>query len=63
VTASKGRAELRATLDQIRMRAEDIVDLDWRRSYLTRNAENRRVRALAEAWGVEDPTAALLSEA
>jgi len=57
----RARAELRQTLDQIRVRAEDIKDLGWRRSYLTRNADNRRARGLADAWGVEDPTAALLS--
>ncbi len=57
----RARAELREALDQIRMRAEDIEDRSWRRSYLARNAENRRARALAEAWGVADPTAALLA--
>jgi hypothetical protein len=57
----RARAELRETLDQIRIRAEDIADLGWRRSYLTRNSDVRRARALAEAWGVDDPTAALLA--
>jgi hypothetical protein len=55
-------AELHEALHQIRIRAEDIDDLHWRRSYLTRNAENCRARAMAEAWGVADPTAALLSD-
>jgi hypothetical protein len=32
-----------------------------RQGYLTRNLDHRRARALAQAWGVEDPTAALLS--
>ena len=58
----RARAELHEALHQIRIRAEDIEDLGWRRSYLTRNAENRRARALAEAWGVTDPTVALLSD-
>jgi predicted Ser/Thr protein kinase len=57
----RARAELRVALDQIRIRAEDIEDLEWRQGYLTRNVDNRRARALAQAWGVEDPTAALLS--
>src|SRR5262249_35600009 len=59
----RARAELCEALDQIRIRTEDIEDPGWRRSYLTRNVENRRARALAEAWGVADPTAALLSGA
>jgi serine/threonine protein kinase len=58
----RARTELHEALHQIPIRAEDIEDLGWRRSYLTRNAENRRARALAEAWGVTDPTAALLSD-
>jgi hypothetical protein len=57
----RARAELRETLDQIWIRAEDITDAGWRRAYLTRNVENLRARALAEAWSVADPTAALLS--
>jgi eukaryotic-like serine/threonine-protein kinase len=57
----RARAELGGALDQIRVRAEDIEDLGWRRSYLTRNAENHRARELARAWGVEDPIGALLS--
>jgi hypothetical protein len=40
----------------------DIEDPAWRRSYLTRNADNRRARELALAWGLMDPTAALLAE-
>ncbi len=55
--AARARAELRAALEQIRLRAEDIEDPAWRRSYLTRNADNRRARELAAAWGIEDPTA------
>jgi hypothetical protein len=57
----RARAELRETLHQIRIRAEDIEDPGWRRSYLIRNVENRRARALADAWRVADPTATLLS--
>ncbi len=57
---ARARAELRAALDQIRIRAEDIEDPAWRRSYLTRNVDNRRARELAAAWGLDDPTAALL---
>jgi hypothetical protein len=60
--SERARAELREALHQIRIRAEDIEDPGWRRSYLTRNAENRRARTLAEAWGVIDPTTALLSD-
>ncbi|HWO25123.1 MAG TPA: protein kinase [Kofleriaceae bacterium] len=60
---ARARAELRETLDLIRTRAGDIEDLGWRRSYLTRNADVCRARALAAAWGVEDPTAALLPDA
>ena len=59
----RARAELRETLEQIRIRAEDIEAPEWRRSYLSRNADVRRARALAEARGVEDPTAALLAGA
>jgi eukaryotic-like serine/threonine-protein kinase len=59
----RARAELRRALDRIRARAQGIEDPAWRRSYLIRNAESRRARALAAAWGVEDPTAALLSGA
>jgi serine/threonine protein kinase len=58
----RGRTELREVLHQIRIRAEDIEDPGWRRSYLTRNVENRRARALAGEWGVTDPTAEWLSE-
>jgi predicted Ser/Thr protein kinase len=57
----RARAELREALDQIRIRAEDIEDAGWRRSYLTRNAENCRAWALAEAWGMADSAAVLLS--
>ena len=56
------RTELRGALHQIRIRAEDIEDPRWRRSYLTRNMENHRARALAEEWGVTDPTVEWLSE-
>jgi hypothetical protein len=58
----RARAELREALEQIRIRAEDIEDPRWRRSYLTRNVESYRARALAEVWGVADPTAGLLSD-
>jgi hypothetical protein len=60
--SERARAELRFALDQICIRAEDIEDLGWRRSYLTHNVDNRRARVLAQAWGVADPTAALLSD-
>jgi hypothetical protein len=60
---ARARAELRAALDQIRIRAEDIDAPEWRRRYLTHNADNRRARELATAWSVADPTAALLFEA
>jgi eukaryotic-like serine/threonine-protein kinase len=60
---ARARAELRETLEQIRIRAEDVADPCWRQRYLTRNADNVRARALAAAWGVEDPTAALLAGA
>lgn len=56
----RARVELGVVLEQICTRAEDIEDRSWRRSYLTRNAENRRARELSYAWGVADPTAALL---
>ena len=55
------RAELRGALHQICIRAEDIEEPAWRRSFLTRNVENRRARALAEEWGVTDPTSEFLS--
>jgi hypothetical protein len=57
----RARGELGTTLAQIRVRAEDIDDPGWRRSYLTRNAEHRCARELAVALGVPDPTAALLA--
>jgi predicted Ser/Thr protein kinase len=60
--SERARDELRETLHQIRIRAEDIEDPGWRQSFLTRNVENRRARALAETWGGADPTAALLSD-
>jgi hypothetical protein len=52
----------RALFMAIRIRAEGIADPGWRRSYLTRNVENRRARALAEEWEVADPTAELRFE-
>jgi hypothetical protein len=58
----RARTELSEALHQIRIRAEDIEDPAWRQGYLTRNVENCRARALAEEWGVTDPTAELLSE-
>jgi predicted Ser/Thr protein kinase len=60
--SERGRGELREALHQIRIRATDIEDPGWRRSFLTHNVENRRARTLAEAWGVVDPTATLLPD-
>lgn len=47
-----GRAvrELRATVGQIRLRADAIPDPTWRAGYLSQVAENLRARALAQAW-------------
>jgi predicted Ser/Thr protein kinase len=58
----RARTALRETLEQIRIRAEDIEDPRWRQGYLTRNADNCRVRTLAQTWEIADPTAALLSD-
>lgn len=43
--------ELRETLRQIQLRADDILDPDWRASYLTRNPHCARALALAQQWG------------
>ncbi|MFY0534262.1 hypothetical protein [Nannocystis pusilla] len=48
----RARAELRETLRQIDLRADDIADPSWRHSYLSRNPYCLRARALADAWGV-----------
>jgi tetratricopeptide (TPR) repeat protein len=48
----RAHAELRETLRQIRLRAEDIPDPFWKNSYLTRNAYCARAQALAAEWGL-----------
>lgn len=46
------RAELRATLRQIRLCADDITDPFWRNSYKTRNPSYVRAEMLAEELGL-----------
>lgn len=48
----RGRAELRETLRQIQIRAEDVTDPFWKSSYLTRNPYCARAQQLAREWGV-----------
>lgn len=44
--------ELRETLHQIDLRADDIPDPFWRNSYLTRNPYCARAQQLARQWGL-----------
>lgn len=52
-----GRAhrELRATLEQIALRADLIPEPEWRERYLNQVGENLRARQLAEKWLATDP--------
>lgn len=45
-------AELRETLRQISLRADDIPDPVWKNSYLTRNPSCVRAREVAREWGI-----------
>lgn len=50
---ARAHAELRETLRQIQLRADDIPEPLWRESYLTRNPDNVRARKLARDWEVD----------
>ncbi len=52
----RAHAELRATLDQIQLRAADIVDPVWRQSYLCRNPHCVAAQRLASSWGLAAAT-------
>lgn len=48
----RAHVELGATLQQIRLRADDITDAVWKNSFLTRNRYCVRAQRLANEWGV-----------
>lgn len=48
----RAEAELRETLRQVQLRAQDITDPSWRDSYLTRNPYVVRTHLLAQDWGI-----------
>lgn len=48
----RAHTELRETLRQIQLRADDIADPFWRNSYLTRNQSCVRAQQLAREWGI-----------
>jgi hypothetical protein len=50
---ARARAELRTTLEQIRIRADGIADPVWRESYLRKNPYCARAAELTHAWAVE----------
>lgn len=47
---ARAYAELRETLHQIQLRADDIADPFWKDSYLTRNPHCARAQSLAKSW-------------
>lgn len=49
------RAQLKEALNQIQVRAHEIDDPRWRRSYLANNPGVRQTLKTADAWGVEVP--------
>jgi hypothetical protein len=49
----RAHAELRETLRQIQLRADDITDPFWKNSYLTRNPYCVRAQALAREWEID----------
>lgn len=49
----RAHAELRETLRQIKLRADDIIDPSWKNSYLTRNPYCVRAQGLAREWGLD----------
>ena len=51
--AAQARDAMAAAYAWVVRKAELIEDPAWRRSFLDRVAENRRILALARAWGVE----------
>ncbi len=48
----RAQTELRETLRQVQLRADDITDVFWKNSYLTRNPYVVRAQALAQQWGL-----------
>ena len=64
----RAQAELRETLRQVQLRADDITDAFWKSSYLTRNPYCVRTLQLAKEWGLavavpENATGAELGDA
>jgi hypothetical protein len=51
--SEQARAVLIVARAWILDRAEHIENPDWRRSFLDRVAENRRILELAHAWGID----------
>jgi hypothetical protein len=49
----RARAELRETLHQVQLRADDITDVFWKASYLTRNAYCVQTQKLAKEWSLD----------
>jgi hypothetical protein len=49
---SRAHAELRETLRQMGLRADDIADPFWKSSYLSRNPACVRAQQLAAEWGI-----------
>lgn len=52
----RAQAELRETLRQIQLRADDISEPSWRHSYLTRNPHCVRAQSLASEWELDAAT-------
>lgn len=50
---SRAHAELRETLRQMQLRADNIADPFWKNSYLTRNPSCVRAQQLAAQWGID----------
>ncbi len=51
--SDRANRELRETLRQIQLRADDITDPFWKNSYLTRNPYCVRAQQLAKEWGLD----------
>lgn len=49
----RARTELRETLRQVQLRADDIQDAFWKNSYLTRNPYCARAQTLGHEWGLD----------
>jgi tetratricopeptide (TPR) repeat protein len=51
--SERARAELRETLCQVKLRADDFAEPAWRNGYLTRNQDSVRALALAREWEID----------